>query len=362
LTALAANRTEDPAARVASLLKTDVIDVLRNHFDDLAGFSREQAYESVMNTPDLLHRSFRLLRSQPDLFAAALVDAAGEPAAPNDESRLSCGETLGHIKAMVVRAAARRYFRQRLGGPHLVTVRNPRRQSVWQRFLVTLGVVRPVSQRRRKPGHGDRLYQAMRDYLNFDWQARLIPDYSELTPQMVAQLGGSLLSIREPAELRALTGAEGRLALAQQQLPLFLCEAKGLLLDMDGTIDSERLWDLWNQTDLGRLFGELDSSEIRQIVGEIAAASHEAITLLLPALGHDARLFATFLAVARKQLGQQTYHDIFTSLGDGKKQLGLFAGRLAKVPVLPPPSLEEMDEVFSLLLTRSGEAIRHPAA
>ena len=357
MTALSASQIEDPAARVVSRLKTDVIDVLRAHFDDLAGFGREEAYEAVMNTPDLLDRSFRLLRGQPDLFAATLVDARGKPVEPRDETRLSCGETLGRIKMLVVRTAARRHFRQRLGGPRLVAVKNMRRQGVWQRLLVTLGLRPAPKRRRRLPGGGDRLYQAMRDYLNFEWQARLIPDYSELSPEMVAQLGGSLLMIREPAELRALVGAEGRLALSEQRRPLFLGEASGLL-DEAGAIDPERLWDLWNQIDLGRLFEDLDPAELRKVVGEIAAASHEAIERLMPALGRDARLFATFLAVARKQLGEATYHRIFTSLGDGAGQLEVFADGLAKLPGLPPPALEEMEEAFSRLLAPQDDPSR----
>ena len=349
MTALSASQIEDPAARVVSRLKTDVIDVLRAHFDDLAGYGREEAYEAVMNTPDLLHQSFHLLRSQPDLFAAALVDRQGQPVPPRDEARLSCGETLGRIKTLVVRTAARRHFRQRLGGPRLVAVKNRRRPTAWQRLLIALGLRRPAPTRRRKPGDGDRLYRAMRDYLNFDWQARLIPDYSTLSPEMVAQLGDSLLTIREPAELRALTGAEGRLALAEHRRPLFLGEAGGLL-DEAGAIDPERLWDLWNQIDLGRLFDDRDPVELRKAVGEIAAASRQSIEQLMPALGRDARLFAAFLAVAFKQLGEATYHDIFTSLGDGASQLQVFADRLAELPGLPPPALEEMEDVFARVL------------
>jgi len=326
-----------------------VIDVLRKHFDDLAGLDREEAYETVMNTPDLLHRSFRLLRGQPDLFAAALVDTRGQPVPPRDEARLSCGETLGRIKALVVRTAARRHFRRRLGGPRLVAVRNRRRPNAWQRLLIMLGLRRPAPSRRRQPGGGDRLYDAMRDYLNFDWQARLIPDYSELSPEMVALLGDNLLTIREPAELRSLTCVEGRQALAEHRRPLFLGEAVGLL-DEEGAVDPERLWALWNQIDLGRLFEDLDSAGLRVVVGEIAAASHVAIGQLLPALGHDARLFAAFLAVAYKQFGQAVYHDIFTSLGEGASQLQVFADRLAELPGLPPPALEEMEEAFSRVL------------
>jgi len=347
--ALSTSQIQDPAARIVSRLKTDVIDVLRAQCDDLAGFGREEAYEAVMNAPELLDRSFRLLRSQPDLFAAALVDSRGKPVEPHDEVRLSCGETLGRIKALVLRTAARRYFRRYLGGPRLVAIR-PRPQSVWQRLMVALGLRPPAPTRRRQQGRGDRLYKAMRDYLAFDWQAQLIPDYSALSPEMVAQLGDSLLTIREPAELRALIGDEGRLALAEHRRPLFLGKADRLL-DEAGTIDAERLWDLWNQIDLGRLFEGQDPAELRKVVGEIAAASHQAIDLLMPALGRDARLFAAFLAVARKQLGEATYHDIFTSLGDGASQLQIFAARLARLPSLPPPALEEMKDRFSALLT-----------
>jgi len=54
-------------------------------------------------------------------------------------------------------------------------------------------------------------------------------------------------------------------------------------------------------------------------------------------------------------LGEASYHHIFTSLGDGASQLQLFADRVTGLPALPPPALEEMEKVFSQLLSPQDE-------
>ncbi|HMA49686.1 MAG TPA: hypothetical protein VKP60_08025 [Magnetospirillaceae bacterium] len=344
--------TLDPLAQIEDALKTDVIDILRGWFDRLAGMDRAAAYETVMNEPEILHDAFTLLRRQPQLFSSAIVDQHGQAVDAKDDQRLRCGETLGHIKTLVLRAAARRHFRRKLGGSRTVLVKPQRQIGAFRRMMESIGVVSPPPLRRRRvTGRGDSLYQAMRDYLVFDWQARLIPHYTQFSPDTMAELGSSILEIREPAELRALAGDEGRAAMSQRRRPLFLSGASQLLQTGSDSIDSELLWKLWEQMGMDRLFEEIDVTETRKIIAEIAATSKMAVNLLIPILGEDVRRFVSFLFVAYKNLGRINYRNVFSDTGATQWMAKVYADRLSKLPGLPPPAFEEMTEVFSMIVS-----------
>lgn len=337
----------DPLAQIESALKTDVIDILRNWFENLGGLDRGAAYEAVMNEPQILHDAFSLLRRQPQLFASAMVDEAGQAVEARDDQRLRCGETLGHIKTLVLRAAARRHFRRKLGGPRTVLVTPKRTIGPVRRLMESSGLASPPPARRKRvAGRGDGLYQAIREYLVFDWQARLIPHYVQFSPDTVAELGMALFEIREPAELRAIANAEG----GNRRRPLFLGGAQQLMKGNGDTIDAELLWKLWEQMGMSRLFDEIDSAEARKIIAEIAATSKMAVGLLVPVLGEDVRRFVTFLFVAYKQLGRIDFRNVFSETGATQWMAKVYVDRLSKLPGLPPPAFDEMVEVFTSLL------------
>jgi hypothetical protein len=343
-------------AQIETALKTDVVDVLRGWFDKLAGMDRAAAYEAVMNEPEILHDAFVLIRRQPQLFAAAIVDEAGHAVEVRDDQRLRCGETLGHIKTLVLRAAARRHFRRKLGGPRTVLVRPNRHVGPFRKLMESLGLANPPPARRRRiSGRGDSLYQAMRDYLVFDWQAKLIPHYVQFSPDTMAELGSSILEIREAAELRALAGEEGRPAGSPRRRPLFLMSARQLMQSSGDSIDSEILWKLWEQMGMVRLFEGADAAESRKIIAEIAATSKMAISLLMPILGEDVRRFVSFLFVAYKTLGRIDFRNVFSETGATQWMAKVYADRLSKMPGLPPPGFEEMTEVFTLIVSPPGK-------
>ena len=347
----------DPLAQIESALKTDIVDILRNWFDRLNGMDRITAYETVMSEPEILHDAFTLLRRQPQLFSTAIVDDTGQPVEANDDQRLSCGETLGHIKTLVLRAAARRHFRRKLGGPRTVLLKPVRESGLLRRIMEGVGLAKPPPLRRRRvSGRGDNLYQAMREYLQFDWQARLIPHYTQFSPDAMMELGSSILEIREPAELRALAAEEHRSVGGSRGRPLFLSGAQQLMQSGSDTIDSELLWKLWDQMGMIRLFDGIDVTETRKIIAEIAATSKMAINLLMPILGEDVRRFVSFLFVGYKQLGRINYRNVFSETGATQWMAKVYADRLSKLPGLPPPSFEEMIEVFSMIVSSPNKA------
>lgn len=352
MSAISQAPTLDPLAQIEDALKTDVVDILRGWFDRLAGMDRATAYEAVMNEPEILHDAFTLLRRQPQLFSTAIVDEHGQAVEARDEQRLRCGETLGHIKTLVLRAAARRHFRRKLGGPRTVLVKPEREVGALRGMMESFGLAKPPPlHRRRVAGRGDSLYQAMRDYLVFDWQARLIPHYVQFSPDTMTELGSTILDIREPAELHALAGDEGLAALSQRRRPLFLSGASQLLKSGSDTIDSELLWKLWDQMGMVRLFEGVDVTETRKIIAEIAATSKMAINLLMPILGEDVRRFVCFFFVAYKTLERINFRNVFHETGATQWMGKVYADRLSKLPGLPPPAFDEMCEVFTAVLT-----------
>lgn len=342
----------NPLQQIESALKTDIIDILRGWFAVLAPLDRGGAYEAVMNEPDLLHLSFELLKNQPNLFATVLVDEQGTPVAPRDGQRLRCGETLGTIKTLVLRASARRHFRRKLGGQRTVPVMQKRQIGAVRRWLEYLRLAAPPPPGQRKlPGRGDALYRAIRDYLLYDWQARLIPHYVQFTPELVSEIGVSLLEIREPSELRALAGDEGRRSVTQRRRPLFLCHARQMMQTGSDKIDPDILWKLWDQLGLSRVFEQSDMADARKIIAEVAATSKSAIGILMPILGADIRLFCVFLFVAFRQLGRSDFRNVFIDDGATQWMTRVYGQRLSQLTEQPPPQLNEMIRVFSSVLT-----------
>jgi hypothetical protein len=342
--------------KIESALKSDVIDILRTGLEGLANLDSSSAYQAVMNEPTMLHDAFNLFRTQPQLFAAVLVDEQGRPAPPRDDQKLSCGETLGQVITMVVRASARRHFRRKLGGPtsRLVV---PAREVHWSRRLAEkLRLVKaptpPAPKRKVIPGKGDTSYKAMREYLLFDWQAKLIPHYTLFTADMIKVIGRSILDIRDPHELRSLAGFDGREALAQKNLPIFLGGAKNMMLAGGDTIDSELLWTIYDQIGLSRIDPDIDISETRNTIAVIAATSTSAIKQLMPSLGGDVRLFVAFLFVAYRTLGRTVYRNSFVEGGATPQMVKIYVDRITALPQLPVPEMEVMKAVFQEILNR----------
>jgi hypothetical protein len=335
---------------VESALKTDVVDILRACLDALTGMDRDTAYETVMNEPMLLHDSFSLFKREPALFAKVIVDDGGQSVEAKDEQRLRCGETLGYIKTLIVRASARRHFRRKLGGYRTVIEQGEASSGAIDTLLSKFGVKRaPVQHKKKVPGRGDLLYRAMREFLLYDWQARLIPHYVHFSPELVDEIGSAILSIREPSELRALSTLQFRNG--QKVPPLFLGGAGRLMQSgTSDTIDSEILWKLWEQMELGRLFETVDVAESRKIIAEVAATSKSALELLMPILGEDIRQFIVFLFVAYAQLGRVDFRNVFTESGATQWMAKTYAERLARMPERPVPELSEMTRLFSQVL------------
>ena len=340
-----------PTDLIVAALQGEVSAVFRRELPDLGRLDAgTNVYETVMNDTTLLASCFSLFRARPELFAATVTDAERRPVVA-DDGLLACGRTLGEAVALIVRAAARRHFRRKLGPAGGSASPYHDRLPLWRRWLVKAGMMPPPPpQVRTITGAGDALFAVIRDYLRFDWQAGLIPHYTPLEPAMVVKLGPRLLDIREPAELRALASREERANMAGGGQPLLLDSAKRLIKPSGDTIDGEVLWKVCTQMDLGRLFPGRDSGHLRRVLAHIAGTSTEAIVLLMPVLGDDIRRFVTFLYVAYAELGEDEYRQSFAAGGATAWMVRRYADRLAQSQPLPPPAFQTMRDCFAAVI------------
>ncbi|TAN56585.1 MAG: hypothetical protein EPN20_18470 [Magnetospirillum sp.] len=330
--------TADPVRLIQEALRGDIVPVLRRELPLLAELGLDAAYEVVMNDPGLAHAGFRLFRSKPELFSTVVVDAASRPVV-DDAQGLKCGRTLAEAVALIVQAVGRRYFRRKLGGPNTVALAPARQAGLPATVLRRIGLAKPPPPPpiKRVTGAGDILFSALRPFLRYDWQTALIPHYAPLPPSVVAAMGPSLLKVREPCELRAVAAGT----------PLLLGGANGLFEDGGALIESEMLWRVANQMDLGRLFEGGDRARLRRAVAQISRTRREMVACLMPTLGDDIRLFVTFLFVAYAEMGEDEYRRVFSIVGATRWVVDKLAEKLKKAGTLPPPGLEDMRTFFA---------------
>lgn len=180
--------------RVNDTLRGPVADVVAQFLPELRGLPRGSVYERALDDLDLLSRCFEVFRRERKQFRYIVVDGRHRPVA-EDNVPLSCGRTLQQVTAMVVRTAAKRYFRRTLDP---AAAKAPPRRSAAQ-------LKRPVAVRKPKVhSAADDLYKSIKDYLLHDWQVPLVPAYADMSPGLVRTLGARLLTIRRVEELRRL--------------------------------------------------------------------------------------------------------------------------------------------------------------
>jgi hypothetical protein len=339
----------DPGVEaIRAALEGPVIEVMRREVLGLKGLPRNAAYDKAMNDPKILDECLRLFRGRSDLFASVVIDADRRPVTA-DPDVLACGRTLAEAVALVVRAAARRYFRAKLDFRSRFQAPPPK-VSMMKKVGLALGLAHPPPAHRPavKPhARSEALYQAIREHLRFDWQVRLIPHYTPMSPNLVSDLGSRLLDIREAAELQALS-SPGNMP-RDGRVPLLLDDARRLMAAGKDAIDGEILWRVVTQMDLGRLLPKPDVSLLRRAVAQVSATHADVIRSLLPVLGGDIRRFTAFLMIAFTTLGEQRFKQDFCQSGQVHAARKL-AERIAKAES-PPPCLDDMKRVYGALLS-----------
>lgn len=303
-------RPAQPVETIRGLLRREVAMVLKDAMPALTLVPEEKVYDHVMADPILLEQAFRLLRAQPELFKS-IITTPTRTMPQSDNDALWCGRTLAEGIALVVRACARRYFKQRLKARKFIPPHQPS-IGFWRALGVLVGVAEPPRPpvRKPQPSAGDKLYAAMRDLLRYEWQVPLIPAYSNLSPQLVTSLGEKLLEFRDPLKVQLLSEQTTENALVDGKLPLLLSDAHRLMSAASDNINAEVLWNVCQKMRMAALFPGYDTAEMRKAVSLVAATSPAALKILMPVLGDDIRKFTLYLFTVYGTFGPARYRQV----------------------------------------------------
>ena len=179
--------------RINGTLQGPVVDILGQFLPELKALPRDQAYDRTLDDLDLLTRCFQIFRRERPRFRYVLVDERRRPVS-EDNVPLSCGRTLAEVIAMVVRTAAKRYFRRKLSPSTIARVEAEAEAAAAEAAAAKAAARSPA----------DELYDAIKAYLLHEWQVPLVPAYSEMNPALVRRIGAKILDCREPATLARL--------------------------------------------------------------------------------------------------------------------------------------------------------------
>ncbi len=197
---------DSPAAtaQVRAALRGPVMQTLAEGIPEVRNMPGIVAYDKVMGDIALLEQCFAYFRASRDKFTAILVDAQ-QRQVNDDSAKLSCDRTLNEVVAMIVRSAAFRYFGKRLGDVRPLRTVPQKKPGLLAKAVAALtGAKPPPLQPPRSKA--DQLYDAIREYLLYEWQVPLVPAYSQLTPGEVTRLGPRLVELRSEGELLSATG------------------------------------------------------------------------------------------------------------------------------------------------------------
>jgi len=156
----------------------ELVPALRQHADGAS------AYDHAIENLDLLEECFKVFRAQRPRFRHVLRDPRGLTVS-GDAQTLACGRSLDEVVAMIVRTAAKRYFRAHFGK----------------------GAPKPTPGAKPPRNEGDELYDALKHHLQFEWQVPLVPDYCQLKPAEAKAMGADILELRDRALLSSALSA-----------------------------------------------------------------------------------------------------------------------------------------------------------
>ncbi|MBC7951085.1 MAG: hypothetical protein H7Z12_04570 [Rhodospirillaceae bacterium] len=198
--------------KVNETLQGPIADLLSQFVPELKKLPAGHAYEKTLDDIGLLQRCFEAFRAQRDLFKTVLVDADKQPVT-DDRAVLSCGRTLDQVVAMIVRTAAKRYFRRKFNASgHRPLAGTQLRDGVTGKgFAHRVASIfheepKPVPTHKAEPqrSRADELYDAIKEHLLHEWQVPLVPTYADMAPKMVRALGPKLLDIRTQEDLQRI--------------------------------------------------------------------------------------------------------------------------------------------------------------
>lgn len=324
--------------RINDNLQGPVVEILSQFVPDLKRLPPGQAYERTLDDINLLQRCFEAFRAQRDKFKFVLVDADRQPVT-DDTTRLSCGRTLDQVVAMIVRTAAKRYFRRKLNVHH-PRIGAPLREEIHAKGFAHRVAALFHETPKHKPAHvgepargrAEELYDAIKARLLHEWQVPLVPTYADMTPSLVRALGDKLLDIRSPEELRRIVDdpAEGAKLFDIPETEAVGAGSDALAASAGRRDERARLSDVLSP-DGKRLRVEAFSSALLRpdvraelkLTGQMLKVSETLrrvgglpAKLLVAELGLRVDQLAVFLLVAYETMGPEVFDRIFGQPGE----------------------------------------------
>ena len=313
------------ADHVRAALRGPVIRILAEGIPEINHMSHVAAYERLLGDISLLERSFAYFRANRQRFAAVLVDGEQRPVS-DDSALLSCGRTLNEVIAMILRSAANRQFKRRLGDRRVMPPPGaaPAAGGILASLLGPMagGRKRSVAQRPLR-SRAQELYLAIREYLLYEWQVALVPTYSELTPREVATLGPRLVDLKSAEAIMVATGRP-RLKIIPGTRPA-PAPLSGSAAREGAAVPSAR-------PDLGSLLTD-DGRRLR--VEALAGALREAEVVRVGDNGEQ----PAHVKVALKAVGSDLLRALVEDLGLDKRRLAVCLVRAQAV--MPPSAFEQ---------------------
>ncbi len=352
------NRQDERLALVHAKLRGPVTELYQQMVPGLGGVPRDRAFDMVMGSPQLLDGCFKLFRARRDRFGPLLLDQRGQVTAADDVP-LACGKTVDEIITLVVRAAARRYFRAHVpdrAAPLAVT--RPVRRSGAVEWLNQLLGRAPTHAVTRRKSRAERLYAALKQFLRYEWQALLIPHYARLTAKTARALGARLLELRDPDSLdRAvadLTGGRSPVpavlppsvaaplaqailaeAAAAPPLPPSAAEAPVPAVASSGgrpaVLQGEWLWQTMQQQQIGPLLGVEDEARQRLLVAYASSVGKASVDCFFENMVEIPTIVAMLCALV-DGLGPRRFGILMGEPGDAAA-LKLLGATLAQLPL-----------------------------
>ncbi|CCG41029.1 hypothetical protein [Magnetospirillum molischianum] len=330
---------------IITTIKGPITERLTTLIPALAAFP--DPYASVLASPELLHACMQLIRTRRDHFQEFLVDASGAPVTEDDRP-LRCERSLDQIISMVVRSGAKAYGITRFvptEAPKTPVKTEPKTLLEKLSSLVS-GKWSEAEIPKQKPTQADHFYNAIKDYLDYDWQVPLIPYFAELPVKLIRELGRGLTTLRTPEGIAALADI-GRHSIDQakrimsdammrEMLDTQPLAAKGIAFLGKERYDflhgavydkmGERFWEMCVDCDRLEAMEVQNAKDLEQMASHLHILSADSINHIIRFLQFSQ--IPIFLEVGSEKLGQEKFAEIFGSPGN-KKLTKMFCEKIS---------------------------------
>jgi len=344
-----APKKPDPDVRnrreIITTIKGPVTERLTSLIPALASFP--DPYASVLATPELLHACMQLIRTRRDHFQEFLVDATGAPVTEDDRP-LRCERSLDQIISMVVRSGAKAYGIKRFvptEAPKTPVKTEPKTLLEKLTHLVS-GKWGEAEIPKPQPTQADQFYNAIKDYLDYDWQVPLIPYFAELPVKLIRELGRGLTTLRTPEGIAALADI-GRHSMDQakrimsdammrEMLDTQPLAAKGIAFLGKERYDflhgavydkmGEKFWEMCVDCDRLEAMEVQNAKDLEQMASHLHILSADSINQIIRFLQFSQ--IPIFLDVGTEKLGEEKFTEIFGTPGN-KKLTKMFCEKIS---------------------------------